>query len=313
MQAPANGRKSRLAGFGALWACAMSNPSDSAALDTPITVAALYRFAPFADRDGIAATLKQVCADAGIKGTLLLADEGINGTIAGSSNGIAAVINHIRTLPGCTDLEVKYSTADTPPFQRMKVRLKKEIVTMGVTDIDPVGGVGTHLDSADWNALIADPDTVIIDTRNDYEVAIGSFERAIDPGTRSFREFPGWFDEFSQKLDGANPPKIAMFCTGGIRCEKATAYVKAKGFDDVYHLDGGILKYLEEIAPDQSRWNGECFVFDERVSVTHGVEQGTHISCKGCGRALSPTELQSPLYDPGVACPHCASPEQPKA
>ena len=291
----------------------MSAPSDSLSIEAPVTVAALYRFAPFAARDAIAATLKQVCADAGIKGTLLVADEGINGTIAGSRAGIAAIIDHIRTLPGCADLEVKYSTADAPPFKRMKVRLKKEIVTMGVADIDPVGGVGTHLASAEWNALIADPDTVIIDTRNDYEVAIGSFERAIDPGTRSFREFPGWFDEFSQKLDNANPPKIAMFCTGGIRCEKATAYVKAQGFDEVYHLDGGILKYLEEVAPEQSRWTGECFVFDERVSVTHGVEQGTHISCRGCGRALPPAGLTSPPYDPGITCPHCARAAQPSA
>ena len=295
----------------------MSAPSDSfdAAADNaaPLTVAALYRFAPFAERDAIADRLKQMCADAGIKGTLLVANEGINGTIAGSRAGIAAVIDHIRTLPGCADLEVKYSTADTPPFKRMKVRLKKEIVTMGVADIDPVGGVGTHLASAEWNELIADPDTIIIDTRNDYEVAIGSFERAIDPGTRSFRQFPGWFDEFSQKLDNANPPKIAMFCTGGIRCEKATAYVKAQGFGEVYHLDGGILKYLEEVAPEQSRWTGECFVFDARVSVTHGVEQGTHISCKGCGRALPPAELASPPYDPGITCPHCARAAQPSA
>ena len=291
----------------------MSAPSDSLAVEAPVTVAALYRFAPFAARDAIAATLKQLCADAGIKGTLLVADEGINGTIAGSASGIATVIDHIRTLPGCAELEVKYSTADAPPFKRMKVRLKKEIVTMGVADIDPVGGVGTHVGSAEWNALIADPDTIIIDTRNDYEVAIGSFERAVDPGTRSFREFPGWFDEFSQKLDNGNPPKIAMFCTGGIRCEKATAYVKAKGFGEVFHLDGGILKYLEDIAPEDSRWTGECFVFDERVSVAHGVEQGSHISCKGCGRALSPQDLQSPLYEPGIACPHCAGVRQPSA
>lgn len=291
----------------------MSEPADSPAFDAPFTVAALYRFAAFAERDAIAATLKQMCADADIKGTLLVAHEGINGTIAGSRAGIAAVIDHIRTLPGCAGLEVKYSPAATPPFKRMKVRLKKEIVTMGVPEIDPVGGVGTHLASEEWNALIADPDTVIIDTRNDYEVAIGSFERAIDPHTRSFREFPGWFDEFSATLDAANPPKIAMFCTGGIRCEKATAYVKAKGYDAVYHLDGGILKYLEEVAPENSRWEGECFVFDERVSLTHGVEQGSHKSCKACGRALSATERQSPLYKPGTACPHCAPDKQPSA
>ncbi len=273
----------------------------------PLTVAALYRFAPFgSQRDVIADGLKAVTAKAGIKGSLLIAEEGINGTIAGTREGIESVLTHIRTLPGCADIEVKYSTADSPPFQRMKVRLKKEIVTLGVEGLDPVGGTGTHLDSAAWNALIADRETVIIDTRNDYEVAIGSFERAIDPGTHSFREFPAWFEQFQGSLDPDHKPKIAMFCTGGIRCEKATAYVKAQGFDEVYHLEGGILKYLEEVAPEESRWNGECFLFDERVAVGHGLEPGTHVSCKGCGRPLSPADLASPLYIEGKACPHCA-------
>ena len=278
----------------------------------PLTVAALYQFAPFASaRNAIAAELKARCDEAGIKGSLLVAEEGINGTIAGGDNSIASVIGHIRTLPGCRAIEVKYSTAAEAPFKRMKVRLKKEIVTMGVDGIDPVGATGVHLAPEAWNALIADPDTVIIDTRNDYEYAVGSFDHAIDPGTRSFREFPQWFDQFAKELDAAHPPKIAMFCTGGIRCEKATAYVKAKGFEDVYHLEGGILKYLEQVEEQESRWHGECFVFDERVTVGHGLKPGTHVSCKPCGRALSPQDVRSPLYEAGVACPHCAP--QPSA
>lgn len=273
--------------------------------DTPLTVAALYRFAPFVARDAIAEELKAICLQAGIKGSLLIAHEGINGTIAGSEAGVAAVIDHIRTLPGCAGLEVKYSTADHPPFQRLKVRLKKEIVTMGVAAVDPVGGAGVHVDSADWNRLIAQPDTLVIDTRNAYEVAIGSFPGALDPGTQTFGEFPAWFDRLAESLDPATAPPIAMFCTGGIRCEKATAYVKAKGFEAVYHLDGGILKYLEEVAPDESRWDGECFLFDERVSVAEGLQSGTHVSCKGCGHPLSPADRASPLYDAGKSCPHC--------
>lgn len=273
----------------------------------PVTVAALYQFAPFdAARDAIAARLRVVAAEAGIRGSLLIAGEGINGTIAGAAEGIEAVISHIRTLPGCAGIEVKYSAAESLPFQRMKVRIKKEIVTLGVDGIDPVGSTGTHLGSAAWNALIADPDTILIDTRNDYEVAIGSFERGIDPGTRSFRQFPAWFENFERSLPEGARPRIAMFCTGGIRCEKATAYVKARGFDEVYHLEGGILKYLEEVEPKDSRWTGECFVFDERVAVGHGLAPGTHVSCKPCGRPLSPADLASPLYAEGKACPHCA-------
>lgn len=271
----------------------------------PIIVAALYQFAPFADRETIAEDLRALCNAQAIKGTLLVANEGINGTIAGKASAIEAVVAHIRTLPGCADIEVKYSESDQPPFQRMKVRLKQEIVTMGVADIDPVLGAGEYLDPQAWNALLAEPGTILIDTRNDYEVAIGTFKNAIDPNTRSFREFPEWFDQFAANLDAAHPPKIAMFCTGGIRCEKATAYVKAKGFDDVYHLEGGVLKYLEEMPEPDSRWEGECYVFDERVAVTHGLGQGTHIMCKPCGRPLSPADLQSPAYREGVSCPYC--------
>ena len=269
------------------------------------TVAALYQFAAFPNREEIADALRKVSNELGVKGTLLVADEGINGTIAGDSKAIETMIGHIRALPGCADIEVKYSSASKAPFQRMKVRLKKEIVTMGVSDIDPVAGAGEHLNPESWNALLAEPGTILIDTRNDYEVAIGSFKGAIDPNTRSFREFPQWFDEFSQGLDSANPPKIAMFCTGGIRCEKATAYVKAKGFDDVYHLEGGVLKYLEDMPQHDSQWEGECYVFDERVAVTHGLGQGHYILCKPCGRPLSPDDVQSPVYEEGVSCAYC--------
>ncbi|WP_299323761.1 rhodanese-related sulfurtransferase [Parasphingopyxis sp.] len=271
-----------------------------------IRVAALYRFTPLEDRDVIRADLLSVCNAHGIKGTILLAPEGINGTIAGSNSGIDAVLDHIRALPGCTDIEVKFSAASEMPFYRMKVRLKREIVTMGEPDIDPVGNVGDYVAPADWNALIADPDTILIDTRNDYEVAVGTFENAIDPKTPSFRDFPAWFrDNREALLAGRDNPKIAMFCTGGIRCEKATALLKAEGLDAVYHLQGGILKYLETVAPEESRWNGECFVFDERVSVTHGLERGSHTLCRACRMPVSAADRASPYYVEGVSCPAC--------
>lgn len=221
----------------------------------------------------------------GIRGTLLLANEGINGTIAGTQDGIEAVLDHIRTLPGCAELDYKDSTAETMPFHRMKVRLKREIVSMGVDGIDPTREVGTYVAGAAWNALIADPKTVVIDTRNDYEVAIGSFDGAVDPKTKSFRDFPDWFR--------ANRDELLAGKTGGdvlhrgIRCEKATAFLKAEGVEDVFHLDGGILKYLETMPAEESRWQGECFVFDARVAVGHGLEQGSHALCHGCRMPVS--------------------------
>ncbi|MFZ2996527.1 rhodanese-related sulfurtransferase [Sphingobium sp.] len=250
------------------------------------TVAALYRFASFPDPQTIAADLRTLCATLGTYGTLILATEGINGTVAGDADAIARLVAHIRALPGCADLDVKYSAADTAPFGRMKVKVKAEIVTLGVGDLDPAHRAGTHVDPAAWNALIADPDTVVIDTRNAYEVAVGTFDRAIDPATASFREFPDWFDRFAADLKAqGRTPKIAMFCTGGIRCEKSTALVKARGFDDVYHLRGGILRYLEEMPAADSRWQGDCYVFDERVAVGHGLQPGDHIVCAACGLA----------------------------
>ena len=233
-----------------------------------IKVAALYHFAPLPDPAAEREPLLALCQQLRLKGTLLLAKEGVNGTIAGSGEALQAVISHIRGWPEFQGLEVKYSYAGDMPFRRMKVKVKREIVTMGVEGIDPRSVVGTYVAPADWNALIADPDTVVIDTRNGFEVAHGSFPGAIDPQTKSFGEFPGWFDAHS---DAWRDKKIAMFCTGGIRCEKATAFVKARGFEDVYHLKGGILKYLEEIPADQSVWDGECFVFDEREALGLGL------------------------------------------
>ena len=232
------------------------------------TVAALYRFAPFDDPAALRQPLLDLCAANGVKGTLLLAREGINGTIAGTADGIAAVLAHIRALPDCADLDVKYSAAAVMPFQRLKVRLKKEIVTMKVAGIDPARDVGRYIAPTDWNALIADPDTIVIDTRNDFEVGYGSFDGALNPHTKSFGEFPDWWRDHREEFAGK---RIAMFCTGGIRCEKSTAFLRSEGVDDVVHLKGGILAYLEQVPATESRWHGSCFVFDERVSVGHGL------------------------------------------
>lgn len=271
----------------------------------PITVAALYQFAPFDDPAALREPLLDVARANGIKGTLLLAPEGINGTIAGSAERIAAILGHIRALPGCAALDVKYSDAAEMPFHRMKVRLKKEIVTLGVPGVDPSRDVGHYVEPEDWNALISDPQVILIDTRNDYEVKIGSFTGALDPKTKSFSEFPDWFrahrSEFGEK------PKVAMFCTGGIRCEKSTAFLRAEGIEDVSHLKGGILKYLETVEARDSLWEGECFVFDERVAVGQGLEPGTHSLCRACRMPLSPEERASTDYVEGVQCPHCAS------
>ena len=274
--------------------------------DFPVCVAALYRFAVIPDCAAIRAPLADLCRAEGIRGTLLLAREGINGTIAGSDAGIARVIAAIRAIEGCADLAVKYARAPALPFHRMKVRIKREIVTMGQPHIDPLKGGGHYVDPRDWNALIADPETIVIDTRNDYEVAIGTFAGAIDPQTRSFRDFPAWFRAERERLlgEGASP-KVAMFCTGGIRCEKSTAFLKAEGVDDVYHLQGGILKYLETVPAEESLWQGECFVFDHRVAVCHGLAPGTHLLCHACRRPMKPADQASPLYEEGVSCPAC--------
>lgn len=269
-----------------------------------IQVAALYRFTPFEDPAALREPLLAACNTVGIKGTLLLAPEGINGTIAGTDNAIAAVLDHIRALPGCAALDVKFSSASEMPFNRMKVRLKREIVTMGEPDIDPTASVGRYVDPQDWNALISDPETLVIDTRNDYEVAVGTFEGAVDPETASFRDFPRWFrDNRETLLEGKT--KVAMFCTGGIRCEKSTSFLRAEGVDEVYHLRGGILKYLEEVPEDESVWNGDCFVFDERVTVRHGLETGEYGLCRACRRPVSLSDRASPAFVEGVSCPAC--------
>lgn len=269
------------------------------------TVAALYQFAPFDDPASFRGALQDLSKDAGVKGTLLLASEGINGTIAGTADGIATILDHVRALPGCADLEVKFSSAAEMPFHRMKVRLKKEIVTLGVAGVDPSRDVGRYVEPEEWNALIGDPATILIDTRNAYEVKIGSFRGALDPKTASFSEFPEWFR--AHRAEFGENPKVAMFCTGGIRCEKSTAFLRAEGIENVAHLKGGILKYLETVEAKDSLWDGECFVFDERVAVGHGLAPGTHSLCRACRMPLGPEERGAPDYVEGVQCPHCAA------
>jgi UPF0176 protein len=269
-------------------------------------VAALYRFTTFEDPAGLRGPLAALCCSLGVKGTLLLAREGINGTIAGTPEAVDRVLDHIRALPGCQTLELKFADAETPPFHRMKVRVKREIVTLGAGDLDPAANAGTYVEPTAWNALIARDDVVVIDTRNAYEAAIGAFEGAIDPKTASFADFPAWFRAFRQTWDpAAPPPKVAMFCTGGIRCEKSTAFLKSEGVDEVFHLKGGILSYLESIPAEDSLWRGECFVFDERVAVGHGLAPGTHDLCRGCRRPVGPIDRASPRFVEGVACPAC--------
>ncbi|MDR6817145.1 UPF0176 protein [Neorhizobium sp. 2083] len=265
-------------------------------------VAALYHFARFDRYESFREPLQAFCDENGIKGTLLIAREGINGTVAGSDAAISGLLAYLRAQPEFTGLEHKESRASKMPFLRMKVRPKKEIVTMGVEDIDPNRIVGTYVDPKDWNALISDPETIVIDTRNDYETAIGIFKGAVDPQTKTFREFPDWV---KNNPGLHNKPKIAMYCTGGIRCEKATAFMKEQGFDEVFHLKGGILKYLEEVPQEESLWEGACFVFDERVSVEHGLREGNHKLCHACRSPITAEEVTSPYYEEGVSCSTC--------
>jgi UPF0176 protein len=266
------------------------------------TIAALYHFTRFADPDGLRPALRSVCEGHDVKGTLLIAGEGINGTIAGPRAGIDAVIAHIRALPGCGGLEWKESFSDTPPFGRMKVRLKREIVTMGQPDVDPKARVGNYVEAADWNELIGRDDVAVIDTRNDYEVAIGTFDGAIDPETATFGEFPAWWEA---NKDRFHNKKVAMFCTGGIRCEKSTNYLLGQGVEDVFHLKGGILKYLEDVPEAESTWQGDCFVFDNRVSVGHGLKVGPHQLCHACRRPLFPEDVKKTEFVVGVSCHQC--------
>jgi UPF0176 protein len=275
---------------------------NSTATSPGIRVAALYRFCRLDRPEALRKPLAAFCYEQGIKGTLLLASEGVNGTVAGSPEAIDTLLARLHEIPGMAGLEVKFSAAAAMPFHRMKVRLKKEIVTMGVEAVDPLTDAGAYVEPAAWNALISDRETVVVDTRNDYEVALGSFRNALDPGTKSFREFPGWVADHRPALEGR---KVAMFCTGGIRCEKATAYVRSLGIKDVFHLKGGILKYLETVQEEESLWQGECFVFDERVSVTHGLVEGEAELCRGCRRPLSAADRLSPHYREGTCCAWC--------
>ena len=269
---------------------------------TKVIVAALYHFTKFSDYKKLQDPLRKICNSEGIKGSLLIAYEGINGTISGSRSGIDAVLKHIRSMPGCSDLEHKESFASEIPFKRMKVKLKKEIVTMGQPHIDPTLNVGNYIEPSDWNNLISQDDVIVIDTRNDYEVAIGSFDGAIDPETKSFGEFPEWWEENRSKYQDK---RVAMFCTGGIRCEKSTNFLLNEGVKDVYHLKGGILKYLEEVPEKNSKWNGECFVFDSRVSVKHGLEEGIYNLCYACRMPLAPDDFKREEFEKGVSCHLC--------
>ncbi len=268
------------------------------------TVAALYHFARVPDPAAVQGPLAEFCRAEGISGTLLLAPEGINGTVAGTEQAIAGLIARLRTLPGFAALEWKRSTATEQPFNRMKVRLKREIVTMGRPDVDPTAAVGHYVDPSEWNALISAPDVALIDTRNAYEVQIGTFAGAVDPQTETFSEFPAWWEA---NKDRFHNKRIAMFCTGGIRCEKSTNYLVQQGISDVFHLRGGILKYLEEVPQDQSLWQGECFVFDGRVSVGHGLIEGDHDLCHACRRPITEKDKTRPEYEAGVACHQCAN------
>lgn len=273
---------------------------------TEIRVTAFYKFVRLDDHESLQAPLYDALDALGVKGTVLLASEGVNGTIAGTPEAVDGALAALKALPGCSNLDSKDSTATAMPFLRLKVRLKQEIVKMGVPGTDPTCLVGAYVKPQDWNALISDPDTVTIDTRNDYEVELGTFKGAVDPETATFSEFPEWFEGFREKLAAeGRTPKIAMFCTGGIRCEKSTSYVKSLGIDDVFHLQGGILKYLEVVPQEESLWDGECFVFDERVSVGHGLKVGDYQLCHACRFPVSAAEREMPTYEDGVSCPRC--------
>jgi len=270
---------------------------------TNFLVAALYKFVNLPHYKDLQESLREVCEKGGVKGTLLIADEGINGTVAGPEAGVRGLLGFLHAKEEFAGLVHKESWATEMPFLRMKVRLKNEIVTMGVPGTDPNAIVGTYVKPQDWNALISDPDVVLVDTRNDYEVGIGTFEGAVDPNTTTFREFPAWEKEHENML--RSKKKVAMFCTGGIRCEKSTAYMKAQGYDEVYHLEGGILKYLEEVPEKESMWQGECFVFDSRISVGHGLKEGPYDQCYGCRWPITDEDKKSPKYERGVSCPRC--------
>ena len=267
-----------------------------------LTICALYKFTRLDDFEEIQGPLKIFLESLNIRGTLLLAKEGVNGTIAGDNDSIMKSLDYLQKDGRLAGLEYKLSYSEKPPFKRLKVKLKKEIVTLGVSNIDPIFSSGTYVKPADWNELINDPDVVLIDTRNNYEFEIGSFKGSINPNTETFREFPAYT---KNNLEKYRDKKIAMFCTGGIRCEKSTAYLKSKGFENVFHLQGGILKYLEEIKEDESLWEGECFVFDDRVAVKHNLELGKYDQCHACRFPITEKDKEHPHYEKGASCPRC--------
>ena len=270
--------------------------------DLPIVVAALYKFVSLDDFADIQQPLLDVCNAADVKGTLLLAHEGINGTVAGSRAGIDKMLAWLRSDPRLADLPHKESYTSEPPFLRMKVKLKKEIVTIGIPEVSPTKTVGTYVQGKEWDALLDDPDVVVIDTRNEYEYAVGTFENAVNPHTETFREFP---DYVRENLDPKKNKKVAMFCTGGIRCEKASSFMLEEGFEEVFHLDGGILKYLEQTSPQEQKWQGECFVFDERVTVDSELNKGSYDMCHACRMPITKAEQERPEFEAGVSCHYC--------
>lgn len=267
-----------------------------------VVVATFYKFVTVEDCETLQRSLQRYCDNWALQGTILLAPEGINATVSGAEASIERLLEELRTDPRFADLTAKFSTTDEHPFGRMKVKVKREIVTLGQADANPTEQVGTYVTPTQWNQLISDPEVVLVDARNDYEVDIGTFQGAVNPHTESFRELPTYLNTH---LDPERHKKVAMFCTGGIRCEKATAYLLNQGFQEVYHLQGGILKYLEEMPETESLWRGECFVFDERVAVGHGLQPGSHVLCYACGQPVSERDRAHPHYQPGLCCPHC--------
>jgi len=265
-------------------------------------VAAFYQFVPLEDIEGLQQDIRRTCENSSILGTILLAHEGINGTVAGPADELGTLFAFLNQYPGMTGLSKKVSYCDRNPFYRLKVRLKKEIVTLGVEGIDPRKLVGEYIAPERWNELISQPDVRLIDTRNDYEVGLGTFSGAENPETQSFRDFPAWVEA---NLDIEKDKKVAMFCTGGIRCEKSTALLKELGYENVYHLEGGILNYLETVPVDESMWQGDCFVFDNRVTVDHDLAEGHYELCSACRMPLSEEDRQSPKFEKNVSCPRC--------
>lgn len=274
-----------------------------------VTVATFYKFVSLKDCAAIQRSLQVLCDSHHLQGTILLAEEGINATLAGSEDSVFKIIDWLKSDPRLADLTVKTAIANEPPFGRMKVKIKPEIVTLGQSAVDPTEQVGTYIRPQDWNRLITDPDVVLVDARNDYEVNMGTFRGSVNPHTEAFRQLPEYLQTH---LKPAEHKKVAMFCTGGIRCEKATAYLLQQGFEEVYHLQGGILKYLEEVPEAESLWEGECFVFDERVAVRHGLQPGSYDLCYACGQPISQEDKASPYYEAGISCPHCYPTQTPE-